>query len=88
MENLTGRQPIVYTGNVFASRFDPTFSMYKLWVAKYSTQKPNTVPAWNSWWAWQYSSKGSVPGINGEVDLDEYNGTIDELRSSLAGNLE
>ncbi|WP_226001916.1 GH25 family lysozyme [Paenibacillus sp. BJ-4] len=88
MEKLTGRQPIVYTGNVFASKFDPTFSMYKLWVARYSTtQKPTAVPAWNSWWAWQYSSTGSVPGINGAVDLDEYNGTIDELRSSLAGEL-
>ncbi|WP_025715606.1 GH25 family lysozyme [Paenibacillus sp. 1-18] len=86
MEKLTGRQPIVYTGNVFAFKFDPTFSMYKLWVARYSTtQKPTAVPAWNSWWAWQYSSTGSVPGINGAVDLDEYNGTIDELRSSLAG---
>ncbi|ASR46798.1 1,4-beta-N-acetylmuramidase [Paenibacillus kribbensis] len=89
MEKLTGRQPIVYTGNVFASKFDPTFSMYKLWVARYSTtQKPTAVPAWNSWWAWQYSSTGSVPGINGAVDLDEYNGTIDELRSSLAAELE
>ncbi|MGQ3477757.1 GH25 family lysozyme [Paenibacillus sp. TY11] len=89
MEKLTGRQPIVYTGNVFASKFDPTFSMYKLWVARYSTtQKPTAVPAWNNWWAWQYSSTGSVPGIRGQVDLDEYNGTIDELRASLAGELD
>ncbi|WP_328800318.1 GH25 family lysozyme [Paenibacillus sp. LX16] len=89
MERLTGRQPIVYTGNVFASKFDPTFSMYKLWVARYSTtQKPTAVPAWNSWWAWQYSSTGNVPGIQGQVDLDEYNGTIDELRASLAGELD
>lgn len=89
MERLTGRQPIVYTGNVFASKFDPTFSMYKLWVARYSTtQKPTAVPAWNNWWAWQYSSTGSVPGIRGQVDLDEYNGTIDELRASLGGELD
>ncbi|MEC0181523.1 GH25 family lysozyme [Paenibacillus peoriae] len=89
VERLTGCQPMVYTGNVFASKFDPTFSMYKLWVARYSTtQKPTAVPAWNSWWAWQYSSTGSVPGINGAVDLNEYNGTIDELRSSLAAELD
>ncbi|WP_025685336.1 GH25 family lysozyme [Paenibacillus maysiensis] len=88
-EKLTGRLPIVYTGNVFASKFDPTFSMYKLWVARYSTtQKPTAVPAWDNWWAWQYSSTGSVPGIRGNVDLDEFNGTIDELRSSLAGDTE
>ncbi|MGG1618163.1 GH25 family lysozyme [Paenibacillus sp. NRS-1782] len=88
-EKLTGRLPIVYTGNVFASKFDPTFSMYKLWVARYSTtQKPTAVPAWDNWWAWQYSSTGSVPGIRGNVDLNEFNGTIDELRSSLAGDIE
>ncbi|MGW8957192.1 GH25 family lysozyme [Paenibacillus sp. NPDC055715] len=88
-EKLTGRLPIVYTGNVFASKFDPTFSMYKLWVARYSTtQKPTAVPAWNNWWAWQYSSTGSVPGIRGNVDLNEFNGTIDQLRSSLAGDFE
>ncbi|WP_404591297.1 MULTISPECIES: GH25 family lysozyme [unclassified Paenibacillus] len=86
-EKLTGRLPIVYTGNVFASKFDPTLSMYKLWVARYSTtQKPTAVPAWDNWWAWQYSSTGSVPGIRGNVDLNEFNGTIDELRSSLAGD--
>ncbi|KJD43471.1 GH25 family lysozyme [Paenibacillus terrae] len=88
-EKLTGRLPIVYTGNVFASKFDLTLSMYKLWVARYSTtQKPTAVPAWDNWWAWQYSSTGSVPGILGNVDLNEFNGTIDELRSSLAGDIE
>ncbi|TKH42105.1 1,4-beta-N-acetylmuramidase [Paenibacillus terrae] len=88
-EKLTGRLPIVYTGNVFASKFDPTLSVYKLWVARYSTtQKPTAVPAWDNWWAWQYSSTGSVQGIRGNVDLNEFNGTIDELRSSLAGDIE
>ncbi len=27
-------------------------------------------------WGWQYSSKGSVPGITGDVDLDLYYGEV------------
>lgn len=49
---------------------------YKFWIAKYGKNMGN----W-SWrnrdddprdiaYAWQYTSKGSVPGINGPVDLD------------------
>ena len=37
------------------------------WVAKYSTYEPGVI---KNWGMWQYSSKGSVPGISGYVDMD------------------
>lgn len=37
------------------------------WVAKYSTHEPGVI---KNWGMWQYSSKGSVPGISGYVDMD------------------
>lgn len=41
-----------------------------IWVAKYS-QNP---PAWATRWRiWQYSSSGTVSGINGRVDLNRCN---------------
>lgn len=51
-------------------------SQYKFWIAKYGKNTGN-----GSWqnrsddpkdiaYAWQYTSKGSVPGISGNVDLD------------------
>lgn len=40
-------------------------SEYPLWLAKYSSDKGNYKP-----YIWQYSSKGSVPGINGNVDMN------------------
>lgn len=48
-------------------------SKYKIWIARYGknngifdeSYKPN-----KGEFAWQYSSKGSVNGINGDVDLD------------------
>ena len=38
------------------------------WVAKYSTSKPSGISG--TYDIWQYSSKGSVPGINGNVDMN------------------
>lgn len=38
------------------------------WVAKYSTEKPTGISG--TYDMWQYSSKGSVPGINGNVDMN------------------
>lgn len=41
---------------------------YTKWVAKYSTAKPNGISG--TYDMWQYSSKGSVPGISGNVDMN------------------
>jgi hypothetical protein len=48
-----------------------------LWIAHWNVASP-TLPAndWqgNSWKIWQYSNCGDVPGIDGCVDLDFFNG--------------
>ena len=40
---------------------------YTKWVAKYSSVKPNVSGTYD---IWQYSSKGSVSGISGRVDMN------------------
>lgn len=40
---------------------------YALWVAQYNTRCTYTAAPYGMW---QYSSKGSVPGVTGSVDLD------------------
>lgn len=40
---------------------------YYIWVAKYSTSKPNL-----NYDAWQYTSKGSVAGVTGKVDISTF----------------
>lgn len=47
-------------------------SEYPLWLARYSSEKGNYEP-----FMWQYSSKGSVPGIKGNVDMN-YLYAVDE----------
>jgi lysozyme len=50
-----------------------------LWVAHWTTATTPSLPAtgWSSrgWTFWQYTSDGSVPGIQGRVDLNRFNGT-------------
>lgn len=42
-------------------------SGYSIWCAKYSSAKPNIAAPYD---IWQYSSKGRVDGINGNVDMN------------------
>lgn len=41
-------------------------SRYTAWIAKWSAKEPNCTYA-----MWQYSNSGSIPGINGRVDLNK-----------------
>jgi lysozyme len=84
LESITGRRPIIYSGNSFAANFDASLSPYKLWVARYSTSAPYDTPAWKQWGFWQYSDNGRVDGISGPVDLNVYSGTEAELREEFA----
>ena len=57
-----------------------------LWVAAWGNNDaiPDSVPGsdeWPFWAIWQYSSTGEVQGIGGRVDLDQFNGTVDQLNA-------
>ena len=46
--------------------------MYPLWIAHYGVLTPGSNPIWNSWVGFQYSSTGSVPGVSGNCDMNEF----------------
>lgn len=52
---------------------------YLIWCAKYNSNNgaPGTKPKWPKVDIWQYTSNGSIPGINGKVDLNEWYIDID-----------
>lgn len=82
VQAATGRVPIIYTGpDYWNSLGSSVFGHYPLWVAEYGVQSPKPVAGWPSWTFWQYSESGTVPGISGAVDLDVFDGTLEELRS-------
>jgi lysozyme len=51
-----------------------------LMITHYSSQAPDVPQLWPSWTMWQYTSTGSVPGVDGDCDRDQFNGDELELR--------
>lgn len=77
-------KPILYSGQSFASQYLKGFSAYPLWLAEYtSASAPRLPPDWSAWTFWQYSQSGSVAGVSGAVDLDRFNGGLDDLKKLL-----
>lgn len=81
METLaqaTGRTPLIYS-DLYNARdlFDEQLAAYPLWIAEYGASSPGDPGKWDAWVGFQYSSSGSVPGIDGRVDMDKF--TADAL---------
>lgn len=104
LEYRTGRKPMIYTRTTFWNPYvgNPSWaSNYDLWIARYNSAitgpwddgwgKPYS---WNDWIFWQYSADGNnmghIYGIGSDdVDIDYFNGTVDELREYAGlGELE
>ncbi len=88
----TGRTTVIYTSPGIWSGFGITqsFGQYPLWVAHYlyctgGTCCPTMPSGWTKWIAWQWSDKGSVPGISGAVDMDLFNGSMSDLTTFGGG---
>jgi len=66
-----GNKFMIYTGQSFYNSYLKQYSSIltcPFWIAKYSNVKPIIN---NILWGWQYSSKGKVDGISGNVDMNE-----------------
>jgi len=60
-----------YANDDYIKRKFNDLSQYPLWFAKYSGNKPLY-----DCFMWQYSSKGSVPGVNGKCDMNYLYGEL------------
>lgn len=92
VEQGLGRRPMIYTAPSFWNEYlTGGFGSYPLWVAEYGVSAPKPVNGWSAWTFWQHSSTGSVAGIEGSVDLDYFNGSLNDLEafinSQAAGSL-
>jgi len=80
VERYYGVKPIIYTSRSFYTDYlSGYFDDYPLWLAHYTSTKPDSV-AGRNWHFWQYSENGIVHGIDEEVDLNVFNGNLEELK--------
>ncbi|MEG1562427.1 MAG: glycoside hydrolase family 25 protein [Bacteroides sp.] len=74
-----GVKPILYTSYKFKTRYlnDAVFNAYPYWIAHYYV---DSVRYEGKWSFWQHTDIGTVPGIKQDVDLNVFNGTLEELK--------
>jgi LysM repeat protein len=92
VEAAFDKKPIIYSGKFFLQDYfsesnggPPLWVKdHPLWLAQYPNQyvpgmEPSLPRGWFKWTFWQYSERGRVNGINASVDLNVFNGTLEEL---------
>lgn len=88
VEAGTGKTPMVYTASGYWNSSvggSTAFGSLPLWVANWGVTCPSMPTGWSNWAFWQTSDTGSVSGISGAVDLDEFNGSLAQLQSFAGG---
>ena len=75
-----GVKPIIYTSYKYKTRYldTPEFDTYPFWIAHYYVDMLSYSGAWHFW---QHTDYGIVPGIEGSVDLNVFNGSMDDLKN-------
>lgn len=76
-----GVKPIIYSGeNFYELNLKEHFPEYKIWIAKYSLFSEKMKEDWHFW---QFTDKGTVPGIETPVDLNIFKGNRQDLKDYL-----
>jgi lysozyme len=78
VESHYGVKPIIYSGERYYNDFlKEEFSDYLFWIANYNFYREQIE---NDWLFWQFTEKASIPGIIGNVDVNIYNGDLQQLQ--------
>ena len=75
-------KPILYTSYKFKNRYlnDSVFNAYPYWIAHYYV---DSVEYSGKWTFWQHTDVGRLPGIDERVDLNVFNGDLEQLKQLL-----
>lgn len=82
VEQHYGVKPIIYASYKFKMSYlnDSVFDSYPYWIAHYYV---DSVKYQGDWKFWQHTDVGTLPGIDGKVDLNIFNGKFPELSKIL-----
>ena len=71
-------KPIIYTGEKYYEDFlQQDFPSYQFWIANYNPWKEKIEA---DYLMWQFTEKAKLHGINELVDVNVFNGSIDDLK--------
>lgn len=86
VERALGIKPILYVNQSFVNKYlsnAPDLKRgYSIWIARYSEYKPDIRLCW-----WQLSATGRVRGIEGDVDINVFNGYGDQWEEFISTEL-
>ena len=87
LEAALGYQVGIYT-SVYYWRLimnGPYYTTRKLWVAHFGVTDPTLPTGWTRQWIWQYTDKGRLPVYPSNLDLNRFNGTLEEFEAWVNG---
>lgn len=71
-------RPIIYSGERYYADFlKEEFGEYLFWIANYNFYRERIE---DDWLFWQFTEKASLPGIKNRVDVNIYNGDLEQLQ--------
>lgn len=78
VEKHYGVKPILYTSYKFKTSYlnTPDFDQYPYWIAHYYV---DSLEYKGEWKFWQHTDAGRVDGVKGYVDINVFNGDIQDL---------
>lgn len=77
VKRLTGKEVVIYS-DAYNARFtfdEELAKLYPIWVADYDVTEPGN-GNWSTWVGFQYTDRGQVDGIDGNVDRDYFTSGI------------
>lgn len=82
VERTSGRRPVLYVSQTFVNKYmqdaPEELLEYDVWIARYSDYRPYVKLL-----LWQLSPSGRVRGIQGDVDINVFNGSQEDFRKWL-----
>ncbi len=87
VEKAMKKKPMIYTNpSTFNEIGNPVeFKDYPLWIANYQVKCPFLPGPFKTWKFWQNNDSGTVNGVHGHVDMNLFNGSLDDLRAFAKG---
>ena len=88
VETQTGISPFIYINGNYANYLNSSLTEYGLWFAQpdENLNPPINIGSWEDWRFKQYSWWGAISGIQGDVDLNIFNGTLQDFNTIIGIN--